>query len=314
MKNFKQVRWPLPVLLFTLITTSCKKEIDKQIIGDHSFYRNACQVTHSQDDLLGDVIDLFYNAKGNPDSLTYGGTPITLKYDHDNRLLKINYGTYAYFDFKYEHDKPLPIALYYYYPNFGGLIAIDSFYYNFHGQIIQRVIKGGQNSQYGGTIESYTYDYSGNVIKVDTRDYGVGAVNISGYTEFTSSKYDNKPNFLSINPWTKYLFFHSDYDGRSFLWTQFSRNNAANFVWTYDAQGDNYSVTSTFQYDNKGFATSVSMDWNDTGNDLGIFTRQNTSTCDVASTAPLMPATKLSLIRNRLNKAGKQLPIVTNQY
>jgi len=61
----------------------------------------------------------------------------------------------------------------------------------------------------------------------------------------------------------------------------FSKNNARNYVWHQD-DISLWSVTSTFKYDNDGFADTVNMDWYDeiAKQEFGMFSRYSSSTCD----------------------------------
>ncbi len=88
----------IAILLFSI--TSCKKSVlspntsdestlteDKQDDGSTSA---RCLVTHTEDDLFGYTLDIFYNAAGNPDSMSFdGGFPATMEYDSKESSYKI---------------------------------------------------------------------------------------------------------------------------------------------------------------------------------------------------------------------------------
>ncbi len=300
-----------------LLLSSCQKttEVAKSnpqtatvndLAATQFFICNQCAVTQTEDDLFGDVIDFYYNKKGNPDSLSYDGTPITLKYDKYDRLKRINFGTYAYFDFKYRDFFPLPVAYDYYYPSLGGIIAIDSFRYNLFGKITDRFGTNINNPEYNYD-EQYTYDWQGNMVKTFVTVHNGGTVYAPGFLEFTASKFDQKPNFLGGNIWLHYLFFYSDWDASPYYYNLFSRNNAKNYKWYYDLSGDSYTVKSTFTYDQQGFATEDDMDFydNTAQADLGIFSRFSTSSCDVTGKSLLTkPCIKPAFLKNKVLGLG----------
>ncbi len=201
------------------------------------------------------------------------------------------------------------IAFNYYYPSFGGLIAIDSFKYNTIGEMIARIGTNILSPQYN-YIEHYAYNLRGNVTKIDIASHNGGTVFIPGYTEFLSLKYDAKANFTSGSLWTKFLFFHSGYDGFPFLWNMFSMNNAVNYQWLQDAAGDGLLAFSTINYNNKGFANAINIDFSDlvTGEDYGVFTRTSSSTCDNALSNLL--SSKSLLFKEKINTNRYGLPLV----
>lgn len=204
----------------------------------------------------------------------------------------------------------MPVALNYYFPSYGGLIAIDSFKYNIKGEIISDIVTNVLFSQYNN-IEHYTYDLKGNVVKVDIAAHNGGTIFNPGYTEFTEANYDNKPNFTAGSIWTKFLLFHSGYSGLPFLWELFSKNNAVNYKWLQDAAGDGLLASSTFSYNTEGFANNINIDFTDilTGEDYGIFTRTSSSTCDAVpfSNQQTEPARPL-LFKEKINKNKLGLP------
>ena len=268
---------------------------------------------YTQDDLFGDALTLFYDTKHGLDSISWNGTPVKLKYDKQNRLKKASFGDWAWFDFKYNSNFPLPVALNFNYPNFGGLVAIDSFKYNWLGQVSARILHNVFHPEYN-FIERYTYNDVGNAIKVDIKAHSGGTVFLPGFTEFTASKYDSKLNLIASSPLLRYLFLHSDYDGMPFSIMSSSVNNASSYKWLYDDAGDSYSVKSKFDYNAQGFPNMISMDWYDDANaqDLGIFTRLSFTTCDVNVTALAGPK-QASFIQNLKKAARPGLPITTKR-
>jgi hypothetical protein len=273
------------------------------------FNCNGCPITSLADQAYGEVLNFYYNKKGNPDSVSWVTSGIYSKfvYDRWNRLSQINFGIpsvsiFCWFSFKYRGFDPLPIAYDFIYPAFGGLQAIDSFQYDFLGRITHR-FGTFINNPVNNYDEHYTYDWKGNVVKTDVKGHDGGTGYNPGFLEFTASTYDNKPNIMGGNPWFKYLFFYSFVDATPFYYSIFSQNNAQNYNWYYDIAGDSYSVNSTFTYDNKGFATNDAMDFYDNvgQTDIGIFNRTALAACDVQPpaqnfavprTLPLMEKTK----------------------
>jgi len=315
------------LVVLAVISSSCKKDIagnqtvpfmaDNTALSANLFNYKGCPIAYTTDNSFigaGDVntIYFFYNRAGNPDSLNFAGTPIKLTYDRFKRLKKADFGTYAYFDFEYKGDFPLPVALEYFYPSFvglaGGLVATDSFKYNRLGQITSVAQINPGNTAYN-SVENYTYDWQGNVIKVDLAPYNGGT--ISGYTEFTATKYDNKPDFISANQWTKYLMFFTTYQSSPYLWTQLSRNNAKDFTWTLDPFGDVLSVISTFVYDRQGFANTINEEFYDNVGDTLNYTRTSLSACDAAVlNPPTLASVNSSFIKNMHRKAPSPVPSV----
>src|SRR5438874_13424139 len=104
MKNYKHGALMLTCFLLLTITSCKKAELDP---ASSSNAKNAqevnmntvnaqCLVTHTQDDLDGYTLDIFYNKAGNPDSMSfYGNFPVTMQYDSKGRLIKTNFGTYG---------------------------------------------------------------------------------------------------------------------------------------------------------------------------------------------------------------------------
>jgi hypothetical protein len=311
------------IAAITMLLTSCQKNIETDKVASvqaddaqtDSYLRcHNCLVTHSEENIFGSTIDFFYNKNSNPDSLNFDGTPVKLKYDKLGRLLKLSFGDYAWDNFTYSGINPFPVTRMYYYPAFGGLLEIDSFRYNLRGEMIKRIVTDVNNPEYN-SIETYSYNNFGNVVKVDIAAYNGGTVYNPGYTEFSASKYDSKPNFMTGSVWSKFMFFNTEYDGGPYLWMLFSKNNAANYIWTYDDAGDSYSVTSSFQYNNAGFANNINMDYYDNvaAQDLGIFTRTSSSTCDASAVALQHPLSKSLLHLNNPKQLERGLPLLIHK-
>ena len=276
MKSFKQITLLMAVILI-LIAASCKKGLDF-IKGGYDQPNAECVVTHSEDDLSGGVpIDIIYNKKGNPDSLNVSGTPITVQYDSKGRLLKVTFFNGLpdfHTDYTYNNNSFLPAVMKTYDSYYGGYIAIDSFDYNFFGEMIKNGVTNLAYPQYSGGAEIYEYDNKHNVTKVTF----TGAPAAPGYIEYEATKYDDKPDFMSGNQWLKYILMNAGID--QYSWMMFSANNVVNWNWGY--QGGYNPVTSKFVYDAEGFATTVSLHLFDVedGTDLLDFTRTSSSTCD----------------------------------
>jgi hypothetical protein len=298
MKSINQSKLLFSVILI-LISASCKKGIDF-IKSGYDQPNAKCLVTHTEDDLFGYSLNIIYNGKGNPDSMNFEGYPATMQYDNKNRLVKANFGdagTGVHLDFRYKDNTFLPTTLNYYYPSFGGLIAIDSFYYNFKGELI----KIGHNnliSPDNNFAETYEYDENHNVAKVTWEAQNGGTVFLPAFTAYEVSKYDHKPNFMSGNQWIKYILMHSELD--SYIFMMFSANNAVDWHWGF--QGGFNAVTSTLEYNSDGFANKVNLHLFDVDGvtELIAFTRLSSSTCDNTEekhAAQRSPYSKLSNLK-----------------
>ncbi|MGB3077213.1 MAG: hypothetical protein WBB36_17945, partial [Chitinophagales bacterium] len=115
------------IALFTLAFTSCQKQnlspetLNTSAVAtgsDKELNPNShCLVTHTDNDLFGYSLDIYYNADGDPDSMSFGGFPATMKYEAKGRLRTANYGSDGvHFDFLYSGRSLLPSVLKYYYP------------------------------------------------------------------------------------------------------------------------------------------------------------------------------------------------------
>ncbi len=277
MQTFKQRALLLSTILILLIT-SCKKGIEF-INHDYDQPNAKCLVTHTDDDLFGYSLNIIYNKKGNPDSMNFEGSPVTIQYDNKDRLIKVNFGAAGiHFDFIYKDNTFLPTVLNYYYPAFGGLISVDSFHYNIKGEMIRMDETNIINPQ-NNLAETYTYNDMHNVTRVTWEAENGGTVFTPVFVAYQVSKYDNKLNFMSGNQWIKYILLHSELDAYTFM--MFSVNNAVDWHWGF--QGGYNAITSTLEYDNDGFANKVNLHLFDVDGvtELVAFTRTSTSTCDV---------------------------------
>lgn len=276
MKTLKQSAFLLIAILF-LTATSCKKEI-RFIENGYDQPNGECLVTHTEDDLFGYSLDIFYNEHGNPDSMSFEGFPVTIQYDSRQRLVKANFGTAGvHFDFLYKDNTFLPSVLNYYRPDYGGLIGIDSFHYNLLGELIKMGSTNLLSPQYN-LGETFDYDDMHNVTKVTWKAENGGTIFLPAFTAYEVSKYDHKLNFMSANQWIKYLMIDSELDSYDFM--MFSKNNAVDWHWGY--QGGYNPIKSTLEYDNEGFANKVNLhlfDMDGVTEELA-FTRTSSSTCD----------------------------------
>ena len=305
----KQCTLILAVILI-LVANSCKKNIDFIKCG-YDQPDAACLVTHTDDDLFGGVpIDIIYNKKGNPDSLNVSGTPITVQYDYKGRLLKVTFlnGLPDYHsDFLYKDNTFLPAIMKTYDSYYGGYIAIDSFHYNFRGEMIKIGLTNLPYPNYN-SAEIYDYDNKHNVTKVTLKSANGGTAFIPGYTEYEATKYDDKPDFMSGNQWLKYILIDAGID--QYNWMMFSVNNVVNWHWGY--QGGYNPVTSTLQYNAKGFATTVSLHVFDVegGTDLLDFTRNSSSTCDPVTQSRAIKKSQHAALANSafLSRNAKHIP------
>jgi hypothetical protein len=281
-------------LIFTcfllLIMTSCKKDLTSSNAGDTKTAQavnlntaaTQCRLIHTEDDLYGYTMDVFYNRAGNPDSISlWNGFPIKMRYDLKGRLSQSNYGTQGIrFEYLYKNNSVLPVAINFYYPgvfynNVNGLIAIFKFSYNSEGQII-KIGHTSFSSPKNNAVENYEYNASGNVTKV-TFDSEDGT---SSVLENKASKYDNKPNFVGGNQWLKFIMYNS---GAIFIGDYFrmlSKNNVVN--WTFEYPDATYPLVATYEYNNEEFANKVNFSLFDIDGvtNIGDFTELSSSTCD----------------------------------
>jgi hypothetical protein len=292
MKLLQQNGYVLLLILF--FASSCQKD-------SYNLPNAKCLVTHTEEDLYGTALDITYNQKGDPVSLNFSGLTAAVLYDAKNRLAKVNVGTAGvYIDYVYNDNTFLPAVLHYYRPDQGGLISIDSFYYNGSGQMIKRITTNLQRSSYNN-VQKFEYNSRGNVKKVTISAYNGGSVFSPAVIAFEASQYDNNYNFMSGNQWIKYVLFYSDMEDYAYL--LFSVNNATNWKWGYPG-GDRYRVTAAITYDADGFANTISAHYFDTDGitELTSFKRINTSTCD--TTAVLKQ--QKSSTQNKLVQPGRK--------
>jgi hypothetical protein len=276
MKSLKQSTLLLYMILI-LGSISCKKGVDF-INNGYNQSNGECLVTHTEDDLFGYSLNIVYNKKGNPDSMNFEGFPATMRYDSKNRLIQANFGTDGiHLDYIYKDNTFLPAVLKYYYPAFGGLISIDSFHYNFIGEMTKMGETNLLSPAYN-LSQTYTYDNNHNVTKVTWEAQNGGTVYTPAFSAYEVSKYDHTFNFMSGNQWIKYILMHSELD--SYVFMMFSTNNAVDWHWGFP--GGYNAVTSTFEYNNEGFANKVNLHLFDVDGvtELIAFTRASSSTCD----------------------------------
>jgi len=291
--------------LFTLIT-ACEKSIDVKYasINNTSASQqedarasrllncNNCLVTHTSTADGQFDIDFTYNKAGNPETISIAGFgTITAQYDKLFRLQKENYGNGTWADFKYKglRDR-LPDALYYYDPAFGGLNHIDSFKYDVKGELIERKTHYIYNNHIDDIVFTYTYSYhaTGNVDYIDysfpvfRNPNGTLVYQTNGV--LANAVYDNKPNYMTGSPWTKFLLFNTSYERNAHFYLLFSKNNAVKYYTPEHIHlGETY--TSTIEYNSKGFANVIQTvitfePWNVIGNE----TITSSSTCDENAT------------------------------
>lgn len=256
---------------------------------------NQCLVTHTEDDLYGYTLDIFYNRAGNPDSMSfYGSFPVTMQYDSKGRLIRTNFGggTNGFrFEYLYKNNSVLPAAINYYY---GGtsLQVIFKLTYDSKGQIIKFGTISLSNPQYNA-VESYEYNDMGNVTKVTyTSQNGT-----TSYIENEVSKYDNKPNFMGGNKWLKFILYNSGVD-IFYYFRMFSKNNS--LEWNIDfGDGFKYLFSADYEYNSYGFANKSNIH-----SDFGDFTELSSSTCD----APTLKSQSLPLtLRKKSGMSFKNL-------
>ncbi|MGG9964153.1 hypothetical protein [Ferruginibacter sp. SUN106] len=284
----------LNILLLSFIavfTASCQKDT-------YNMPNAKCLVTYTEEDLYGTSLNIVYNQKGDPVTLSLSGFPATILYDAKGRLLKVNFGTGGvHFDYLYNDNTFLPAILKYYRPGQGGLISIDSFHYNNAGQLIKRENHNLLDPAYNNA-QKFEYNNKGNLKKVTISSQSGGSVFNPAVVAFEATRYDDNYNFMGGNQWIKYLLFYSDMEDYGYL--LFSVNNAMDWKWGYP-EGNVYKVTTALKYNVDGFATLVNGHYFDTDGvtELTSFIRTNTSTCDTP--AANHPATENKLVQPSRN-------------
>lgn len=278
MKNLSHIT--VLLTFFIVLATSCRKD-------GYNQPNAACVLTHSEDDLFGYSFDIVYNSAGNPASIDYAGFPSNMEYDAQGRLSKVNFGTQGgRTEYFYSNNTFLPTVRKYIRPDFGGLIAIDSFSYNLLGQRTKRVM---QNLLFGGTyIYKYQYDNRANLKKVTLATI-IDGIESSPSLRFEGLQYDNKYNALSGNQWLKYILDYTEFDDYNFL--QLSVNNALDWKWyfsedyPYYSNVYSYKFTSGLNYNTQGFANTRNGHYFDTDGvtELASFMQLNTSSCDASA-------------------------------
>ena len=265
-----------------LLTMSCKKGLD-YLAHNYDQPNAECITTHAEevDGLDGYSFDVTYNTNGDPATLTSYGQVSVMEYDNKNRLIKYSFDNGAHLDYNYKDKTFLPAIVHYYNPDYGGLLAIDSFKYNYKGEMIKRIVVNAQDPSYNQS-SVYEYDNHRNVKKVITMADNGGTNIPAPYVEFEVTKYDNQYNFMSGNQWMKYILLYSNY--QNYLFMMFSANNALD--WTIGEPSGLYPVhiTSDVKYNQQGFINKQTLHiTDDEGTDYTDFipVRLATSTCDV---------------------------------
>ena len=264
-----------------LLTMSCRKGLDYLAHG-YDQPNAECLVTHAEevDGLEGYSFDVTYNKNGDPATLIGNGFKSVMKYDKKNRLIQYSYDDGAHLDYKYNDNTFLPAVMLYYNPSYGGLLAIDSFKYNYKGEMIKRITVNAQDPSYNFS-SVYEYDNHRNVTRVITKSDNGGSYILAPFVEYEVTKYDNQYNFMSGNQWMKYILFYSSYTNYEFM--MFSANNALD--WTIGEPSGLYptDITSDVVYNQKGFINKITLHLSDNeGTDYSDFVpvRLATSTCD----------------------------------
>lgn len=329
-KSFIKIETISKVLLmsvFAFVITSCQKtNLSPDPLDESAMTTDAnnkeiesyrCMVTHTDNDLFGYSLDIFYNAAGNPDAMSFSGFPVTLEYDQRSRLRKTNYGTEGvHFEYRYNGNNTLPAVLNYYYPGItypvnDGLIGIDSFEYNTKGEMIKRGITNLLFPQYNSG-ETYEYDMNGNVTKVSVAAQNGGTVFIPGYVVNEVSGYDHKRSFMGGNKWLKFILFHTELFPTDYF-RMFSKNNPVAWTWGYD--GGYNPISAEYVYNDKGFANSINLHLFDIDGvtELIAFTENSSSTCDDSEQkSQQAPSKRTELLPRNIFKLPGTLPL-TNQ-
>ena len=291
MKTLKQNITLIAAITISLI--SCQKNIETDKIAsaqtddaatNNLLKFNSCLIRHYQDDYSGFSFDISYNNHREPDSLQINSNGIheATTFDKFGRLSKITFPYSTVQDYetlKYERSF-LPSKLLYIVPNYKDYGQTDSvnaiiyFKYNYKGEMIQMK---QTNVWYPGYDITYEYKYNNNGnVKSITHIPESG----TAYTEYAFTSYDNEPNFMTGSIWIRYMLLNTGFD--PFYQLLFSKNNPKDWTWynSYGIPGAHEIFTSSFTYNNEGFANTVNLNVAD--NVYGDFTstRSAISTCD----------------------------------
>ncbi|MEO5569450.1 MAG: hypothetical protein ABIT08_13835 [Bacteroidia bacterium] len=243
----------------------------------HGNQNDHCLAIHTEDDLLGNVVDIHYNNIGDPDSINFGGTfPISISYDNSERLLSAAFGSQGTrYDFFYNGNDFLPAHLDFY--AFGGIYTTMYFEYNHKGEItkINYFIPNTGNDY----TEVYLYNNQGNVTKVNAKLIDLNGVVVSSYVANEVTVYDHKKNFMKGNQWLKFIFYNSGFEILDYF-RMFSKNNPIDYTWGFD--GSFNPIHATYTYNSQGFANIINFNLLDTDyvTVLLPFTQLSSSTCD----------------------------------
>ena len=313
------------IAAITMLLLSCQKNIETDKVASaqtddaatNSLLKsNNCLITHYQDDYspFGFALNISYNNRKEPDTvaISYDGTNyVAAQYDKFERLSKITFLNPAlqqYEAFKYDWSllptkMLLIVSNYKDYGQTDSVNAITYFKYNYKGEMIQMKQTNVWYPGYDITYE-YKYNNNGNVISIKHIPQTGTA-----YTEYAFTSYDNKPNFITGSIWIRYMLIYTGLD--PFYQLLFSKNNPKDWTWynSYGIPGAHEIFTSSFTYNNEGFANTVNMSVED--NVYGNFTvtRNAVSTCDNFAAVPNHISSVKSLIPlNTIKKFSTQLP------
>lgn len=295
--NFMRSPALKPMLLFFAacqLLASCQKEtapIEETTLNNDETEmqllerrcRRQCLVTRTSDDLVSMTPNIFYNRRNDPDSILFeqSATVVVGKYDKYRRLKTVYFSnSWSHEEFLYKRKFDyFPSTIKYYTSNYTDYGMADSlnasmyFKYDRHGNVIEYRYENHWYPGYDFTL-NFVYNQRGNVKKIiRTRDGS------TPFTEYRFESYDNKPNFMTGSPWTKFMLLNTGYEPYYFL--MFSENNAVNWSWKYDPSAASLNFNSEYKYNNRGFASNVFIDLDDSdGAKYGGFTRTSCSTCD----------------------------------
>ncbi len=299
------------LMFLSVFISSCKKD-------GYNQPNTQCSLTHSEDDLFGYSFDVVYNTAGNPVATNFGGFISNMEYDGRKRLSKETFGTQgSRIEYFYSNNTFLPTARKYIRPDFGGLIAVDSFSYNILGQRTKRVV---HNILSGNTyIYRYQYDNRGNLRNITLATI-INGIESSPSLRYEGLRYDNKYNAFSGNQWLKYILEYTDFDEYTTL--QFSVNNALDWKWYYSFDYPYYSnvvsnkFTSSFTYNTQGFAKIRSGRFFDTDGvtEIGTFIQSNVSSCDTSAPKLNQKGSAFKTMRTDMFNNILHLPFANKKY
>lgn len=290
---------PMKTLVLCFITSqvmvSCQKEVvnnntataddvdEMQLLERRGCHNNRCMVTRTGDDLIYMTPNIMYNKYGDPASVQFDQSPVTVQgtYDKAGRLRLVYFtNSFSHEEFMYKYRSSRnPESIRYYTSNYADYGMPDSlnstmyFKYDQHGNIIQYRQVNHWYEGYNYTLD-IDYNRRGNVKKiVRTPDGG------TAFTEYTFETYDNRQNFMNASQWTKFMLLNTGFDPYYAL--LFSENNAIKWSWQYAPGAPALDFNSKLNYTGRGFANNVFIHLKDSdGSEYGDFTRTSCSTCD----------------------------------